>query len=61
MLQFLEIVSKSWPIAAMFVAACALVGGLAIVHAVRAGRREDRAFRAEQAREVTAKRYQDAG
>lgn len=55
-MQALEIISKSWPLAIMF--AALIVGAIAfrLISAFRQSDKENIAYRASQARDVTTRR-----
>jgi hypothetical protein len=51
-MQVLAIVASSWPLAVMFIALCCTGIALYLMRWVERGNREDKAYRAAQAREI---------
>lgn len=56
MMEVLQIISNSWPIAIMFIALCVDAVAFRIIGAFRASDRENIEYRASQARDVTTRR-----
>ena len=53
MMEVLRIVASSWPIAVMFIALCVAGIVLYVIHEIKRADREDKAYRAAQAREIS--------
>lgn len=52
-MQVLQIVASSWPIAVMFIALCVAGVVLYVIQGFKSADREDKAYRAAQAREIS--------